>query len=49
MSSGPDRETTWEALDFIANRQISEFKPSLIYKESFRKARAIQTNPASKI
>jgi hypothetical protein len=29
-------------------RQISEFKASLVYKVSSRKARAIQRNPVSK-
>jgi hypothetical protein len=29
-------------------RQISEFQASLVYKVSFRTARAIQTNPVSK-
>jgi hypothetical protein len=30
------------------DRQISEFKASLVYKVSSRTARAIQRNPASK-
>jgi hypothetical protein len=29
-------------------RQISEFEASLVYKVSFRTARAMQRNPASK-
>jgi hypothetical protein len=29
-------------------RQISEFEASLVYKVSFRRARAIQRNPVSK-
>jgi hypothetical protein len=29
-------------------RQISEFKASLVYRVSFRTARAIQKNPVSK-
>jgi hypothetical protein len=29
-------------------RQISEFKASVVYKVSFRKAGAIQRNPVSK-
>jgi hypothetical protein len=29
-------------------RQISEFKASLVYRVSFRTARAIQRNPVSK-
>ena len=30
------------------NRQISEFKASLVYRVSFRTARATQRNPVSK-
>jgi hypothetical protein len=30
------------------DRQISEFKASLVYKVNFRTARAIQRNPVSK-
>jgi hypothetical protein len=40
--------STWETETGGRDRQISEFKVSLVYKVSSRTARGIQRNPVSK-
>jgi hypothetical protein len=41
------KSPAWWRTPLIPNRQISEFKTSLVYKVSSRTARAIQRNPVS--